>query len=373
MIEAISTRKNQPDPSFAAKLNRKVRLDRIGSVTSPARLGGIVEISPTIPAEEGIVIVGKALGEHRSYGEMELPTGRKAKIVKGNLVAGALGARMALHGYMGHIPDRVEVGQVLAMLNMAGVMGVCPQPNKAMGPPIPIEIMGCIVRDGKPLNIKDYGLPPCAGLAKEGPPLVLVLGTCMNSGKTYAATETIRILSHGSKMHPPMRIAAGKLAGVAALRDTLAMGDNGAIETASFLNYGLPSTVLTKDLATVARSVIAHLEESDPDVIVLELGDGIIGGYNGRSVLEDDSIRERTACRILCANDIVGAWGGVKYLEDLKHVPEILSGPVTDNAVGTTYIENELKTHCANAMVDPEKLAGLVIEYVKPKVKGGKG
>lgn len=340
------------------KFTRKIRLDRTGSATLPARLGAIVEVSPEVDAREGAIVVCRALSDNRAYGDMELPNGRLAKVVRGNLVAGVLGARNALHGYMGRVPDAVEVGDVLAMLNMGGVIGVCDAPNPDLGKPIQLEVLGQASRAGQLLNIGDFSLPPCETLA-DGPPLVLILGTCMNSGKTFAGAEIIRVLSHAG-----VKIAAGKLSGVAAQRDLLKMQDNGATAIRSFVDCGLPSTVNATDLGGVSRAVVTRLDESAPDLIMLELGDGIIGGYNTGSILADDQIRSRTACRVLCANDLVGAWGGVQYLEERAHRPDILSGPVTDNAVGTTYIENDLGIRAANARIDPTLLARYVADSV---------
>lgn len=336
------------------KFARKIRLDRITSATRPARIGGIVEVSPQCEAREGAVIVGRALNDNRVYGEVELPSGRPAKVVAGNLIAGVLGARRALHGYMGDVPERLEVGDEVHLLNMGGVLGVCEAPNLDLGPPIRIEVLGQAMREGALLNIADFTLPPCEALG-EGPPIVLVFGTCMNSGKTFAAAEIIRLLTQRG-----LRIAAGKVSGVAARRDLLSMEDNGAFVSASFVDCGLPSTVNAKDLASVSRAVVAELDRHQPDLVLLELGDGIIGGYNTGSVLRDESLRERTRCRVLCANDLVGAWGACAILDPLGHRPTIASGPVTDNAVGTGYIESELGVNCANARNEPAALADAV-------------
>lgn len=340
------------------KFTRRIRLDRIGSSTTPARVGELVEVAPEVEVREGAVVVGRVLTESRSYGNMELPSGRLAKVVRGNLVAGVLGARQALHGYMGEVPTKVEVGDVLSLLNMGGVIGVCDSPNKDLGPPMQIEILGGVIRDGKHLNIKDFALPRVESLSPDGPPLVLLLGTSMNSGKTFAATEIIR-----GWVQSGLRVGAGKLTGVAALRDTLSMSDNGAIATASFLHCGLPSTVNAQDLASVGRTVVHELERANPDVIVLELGDGIIGGYRTRDILVDPDLRGRTAARVFCAGDLVGAWGGVTYLEGIGHRPEVISGPVTDNAVGTRYIQRELKVDAINARLDPHELARVTANH----------
>lgn len=334
------------------KYNRKIRLDRMGSATLPARLGQIVEVSPECHSREGDIVVVRALGEKNVYGELELPTGRMAKIVRGNLIAVVLGGRHALHGFMGHVPESLKPGDTISLLNIGGVAGICNAENRDLGPPIACEVLGQVIREGRHVNIKDFALPPCETLNELGAPCALVLGTCMNSGKTYAAAEIIRVLSHEG-----VRVAAGKVSGVAAQRDLLRMADNGAFATASFLDCGLPSTVNTEDLGDIARAVVQHLDRLNPDLIMLELGDGIIGGYNTGSILRDAGIHARTRARIFCATDLVGAWGGVRYLDDMNHRPDVISGPVTDNAVGTSYIEREIGVLCANARLDPVKLA----------------
>lgn len=338
------------------RFTRRIHLDRIGSATIPARLTTLVEVAPECRAEEGAIIAVRALGENRVYGDLELPSGRLARVVAGNLLAGVLGARQALHGYMGRVPDSVEIGDKLHLLNMGGVIGICDQPNKDLGPPIEVEVLGAISREGVPLNIRQFALPPSGALPPKGTPLILILGTCMNSGKTYAACEIIRILSRQG-----VKIAAGKLSGVAAQRDLLKMQDNGAIATASFLDCGLPSTVNAEDLGAVARAVVQRLEKSHPDAILLELGDGIIGGYRTEAILDERSVQARTAARVLCANDLVGAWGAEQLLSKIGHSPEVYSGPVTDNAVGTEWIERELKTPALNARMQPDALAAAIL------------
>lgn len=337
------------------KFNRRIRLDRVGSATLPARIGAVVEVAPTIVCEPGAIVAVRALTDNPVYGHVEMPSGRLAKVVAGNLMAVVLGARRALHGYMGTVPDSLAVGDEIALLNMGGVAGVCDAPNKDLGPPIRLEVLGQVEREGTPLNIRDFALPPCDTLDPDGPPITLVFGTCMNSGKTFAAAEIIRLWTRAG-----LKVAAGKVSGVAAQRDLHGFRDNGAIVTASFVDCGLPSTVGATDLGAVSRAVVAELERSRPDAILLELGDGIIGGYNTDGVLGDPSLRARTGARVLCANDLVGAWGGVQYLEPLDHIPQVISGPVTDNAVGTTWIEDHLELPARNARLDPEGLARAV-------------
>jgi len=158
----------------------------------------------------------------------------------------------------------------------------------------------------------------------------------MNSGKTYAATE---IIQHGTRAG--LRVAAAKLSGIACLRDTLNMTDHGAIATASFLDCGLPSTVGAGDLAPMAKAIIARLNESAPDLIVIELGDGILGGYSVESIFEDNEFREAMTVLVFCASDYVGAWGGIELFRRRGIEVHVVAGSVTDSKMGEDYIQDE--------------------------------
>ena len=155
-------------------------------------------------------------------------------------------------------------------------------------------------------------------------------------------------------------MAAAKLSGIACLRDTLNMADHGAIATASFLDCGLPSTVGVGDLAPVAKAIIARLNESAPDLIVIELGDGILGGYSVESVFEDEEFREATAVLVFCASDYVGAWGGIELFGRRGIKVDLVAGSVTDSKMGEDYIQNEFGVPAANARRNGSKLFEIV-------------
>jgi hypothetical protein len=142
------------------------------------------------------------------------------------------------------------------------------------------------------------------------------------------------------------------------------MADHGAIATASFLDCGLPSTVGVDDLAPVAKGIISRLNESSPDLIVLELGDGILGGYSVESVFDDLELREATAALIFCASDYVGAWGGIELFRRRGIEVDLIAGSVTDSPMGQDYIEREFSVPAANARRDGTLLFKRVISKV---------
>jgi hypothetical protein len=161
-----------------------------------------------------------------------------------------------------------------------------------------------------------------------------------------------------------MRVAAGKLSGVACLRDTLNMADHGAVATASFLDCGLPSTVGVGDLAPVAKAIVGKLNESAPDMIVIELGDGILGGYSVGSVFDDAELRGVMAALVYCASDYVGAWGGIELLRQRNLTVDLVAGSVTDSQMGEDYIEEEFGIAAGNARRDGARMFEIVREKV---------
>ncbi|MCI0343567.1 MAG: hypothetical protein L0216_20875 [Planctomycetales bacterium] len=333
----------------------KVTVHKIASVTANLRLAKELEITRQCRAEAGNVVVVRALEEKTVYNQLELDTGRMAKISKEDIIAAALGRRRALRGFVGDVPAQVRVGDKLHVLNLGGVIGLCSSENKDVGRPLQVEVLGMAVNgNGKILNIAQGALAPRPTL---GPcvPLIMVSGTCMNAGKTAACCEIIqKFTSYGYSM------AGVKLTGVACLRDTLNMEDHGARWTRSFLDCGLSSTVGVSGLPAIAKALLADLSAKDPDAIVVELGDGIVGAYGPAELLADPEIRAATKAHVICATDLVAAWGAVKIFDGLGIKPDVIAGPATDNEVGVQYIERDLGIPARNARVDPWRLAELV-------------
>jgi hypothetical protein len=338
-----------------------VEADKIGSVVSGLGLGRTwAAVGGRRAVRVGDVIVVRALTDSATYNQLELPTGRLAKINPGDVLVGALGSRRALKGFVGDVPAEAGAGDRLHLLNMGGVIGCCKGHHSSLSDAIEVEVLGFVVDEAQRVrNIGDGALALRDTLPEACAPLVIVAGACMNSGKTFAATEIVRQATRQG-----MRVAAAKLSGVAALRDTLNMADHGAVATASFLDCGLPSTVGVGDLAPVAKAIISRLNESAPDLVIIELGDGILGGYSVESVFDDEELRAATAAVVFCASDYVGAWGGIELFRRRGIDVDVVAGSVTDSQMGEDYITSELGAPAGNAKRDGARL----FELIKNKV-----
>lgn len=335
----------------------KLRPHKMASVVSRLNLGSEVEISRMVKAVSGQVLAVRALEEKRVYDVVELTSGRMAHIGKGDILVGALGQRDALRGFVGRVPESVKAGDTLHVLNLGGLLGQVVSENKDVGHPLRVEVLGMVLVDGKGANIADAALPAPVGNPTM-PPVIAVSGTCMNSGKTSAAAEIVARLTERGYI-----CGGAKLTGVAAMRDTLNMADHGAVATVSFVDAGLPSTAGMTDVAPVARRLLASLACTSPvelDVIVAEMGDGIIGAYGVESILVDPGFRKLVTAHVLCANDLVAAWGGVRWFAERDLTVHVIAGPATDNEVGMAYVRDTLKLPAANARTDPETLTDIV-------------
>lgn len=336
------------------ELPMEIRVHKIASVVHRLNLHKEERIvTENLEAKTGNVIVVRALGEKTTYGELELEEGRMAKIFEDDIIIGALGARNALKGYVGKVPEQIKAGDVLNMLNLGGVIGLCTSANKDLGPPLKVEVVGMVARKGRILNLVDASIADHDRIEPGMKiPIVAVSGTCMSAGKTKAVAELCQLLSQRG-----LRVNAGKLSGVAARRDLFSFEDHGARRTLSFVDTGLPSTAGLESIAPISKTIINGLAEDKPDVILLELGDGIIGGYSVITYFEDPELYKHTSMHICCANDPVGAYGAKKIFDERGQRIDVICGPATDNEVGRHYVESILGVKAINARTDPEELA----------------
>lgn len=342
---------------------RSVMVDKLASVTQACGLTHEVRIAEAIPAEEGVVIVVEVLDNKSTYNTLELVSGRMAKLGKGDVVVGALGHRQALFGYSGHVPATVKPGDVLQMLNIGGVLGVCDSINPEKGKPFDCRVLGVALdfpylgeRIGVPARVGHKRLDPGAGLDTRGVRVVALAGTCMEAGKTAAACALIARMRHRG-----LTVDAFKATGVSLRRDILAMEDAGARHCAIFTDLGVVSTTRLNGPA-LTRTMLSELAAGKPDVLVFELGDGILGTYGVDAILECPDIRAALSAVILSANDPVAAWGGVKLLRERFNIePCVVTGPATDNQVGVEIIKTQMGVPAFNAISNGAALGDCVI------------
>lgn len=341
----------------------RVFLDKIASSTRNVALHKNVVLGAEIPAKPGTVLAVRVLDEKASYNQIEDVHGRMMTYHRGDVVAGVLGSRHALRGYSGVVPERVAVGDELHLLNLGGVIGRCTSANPDVGPPCRVEVLGVVLRFlelgrrvGEPASIFP-GPVALSDTVGPLPPAIFVAGTCMHAGKTAAACAIVR----GATARG-LRVGAAKVTGVALRRDTLEMIDHGAVCAYTFADAGFPSTVGV-DVLGAARGCLVAAAAHTPDLLVVELGDGLMGDYGVMDVLRDPELRKAATAVVLAANDPVGAWGGELLLRQVGLHAHAVTGPATDNEAGCRAIRESCETAAINARRDAAGLVDVVLAH----------
>lgn len=347
-------------PQSATQLD-SVHADHVASSTAPCRLPAGVRVSPYIVAEEGYVLAVRAMESKEVYNQIEGTDGQFRPVLEGDVIVGALGERQALKGFSGRVPRVIHPGDVLHVLNLGGILGLATCGHPELGEPLRVEVLGAVVTEdaGRHARIQDHAIEPQEFLS-ESAPLIVVSGTAMNTGKTCAAAAAVDSLTHKG-----LRVAAAKLTGASLARDVRLMQEKGAVATASFTDAGVVATT-GRDMVPIAKGIIHHLNQASPDVIVLELGDGIIGPYGVDAILQDMELQRHTVAHVVAAADLAGAWAAdqlfrTRYRSELA----VVVGPATDTETGRRYLQNGLGIPGINACSDAGKLG----EFLASKIR----
>jgi hypothetical protein len=151
------------------------------------------------------------------------------------------------------------------------------------------------------------------------------------------------------------------------------MLDAGASVALTFNDAGAASTHagMTVPVAKAIMNRLAAHPSGRPDVIVAELGDGILGDYGVQDILRDPELMSVAAAHVVCAPDPVGCWGVAELYRKQFELPiTAISGPATDNDVGREFVRTTLGIPAYNARREAEQLVDLVRETLSAPAVG---
>ena len=247
---------------------------------------------------------------------------RKLRIYPGDLLVGLLGNRYATDAY----EAEVEGLERLSLLTAGGMVGTVRSSHKDMPKPTSVSFVGYAVDAyGGRLNLKERLFRPAATAADPGGPLLVVVGTGMNSGKTTVVSQILHGLGRQG-----VRAAAAKITGSVSNRDTDEMRAADAISVLDFSDYGFPSTYLAdpKELALLRRTILADGERARPQLTVVEIADGVLERETAL-ILRDPAFRRLVAGVVLTADSSLAALAGVEELRTQGYPVVGVSGAFT--------------------------------------------
>lgn len=278
--------------------------------------------------ETGDYVAGEVIGRAGLPWEVETETGRIVEVIEGDILVGAFGRRAATLEAVG---DWRDIGDDLRMhgLTRAGVFGFCTSSSiQARSYLVPLRYRGHVVSDGRKVTMRDFCLDHSS--AEFDVPVVLLVGTSMDAGKTTAAKAVIRALRRQG-----LRVGAAKLTGVGRYQDILMMRDAGAEFIVDFVDAGLPSTICgSAEFRDALQRLLAAIADADLDVLVAEAGASPLEPYNGELAIE--ALRGHVALTLLCASDPYAVLG---VMEAFGLTPDLVAGRATSTVAGVALIE----------------------------------
>jgi hypothetical protein len=299
-----------------------------------------VEAQPRERWATGDYVVCEMLGSGPTSYSVETPSGAYEEIAPGDRVIGALGTRAATLEVVG---DWRAVGDdmILDTLTAACVLGRCTSAAVPRPPMARVRYAGHAMRDDETCTMAGSVEPVPASRLEA--PVVLIIGTSMEAGKTVSARAIVRQLTGMG-----MRVAGAKLTGVGRYRDILAMKEAGAGYVADFVDAGLPSTVVPpEEFEAALLRLCSKLARAEPDVVVAEAGASPLEPYNGELAMR--LLAENVRVTVLCASD---PYAVVGVMSAFERQPDLIAGRATSTEAGVALVQKLVPIPALN-LLDP--------------------
>lgn len=345
---------------------KKIKLDKIPSVFKNVNLPNEVWMNDQILAEEGAMVVACAQENSDKKDVLEFIGGRLGIVLEGDIFAGVLGYRKAPVEFAGVVPKKIKVGDELHLLCEGGIIGEISGVYEAWGKPMKVKILGAVVdQSGQPLNLSSFALPKIKPNFKKVP-VICTLSTRMDSGKTIMACKIAHYFTNQGKI-----VVAIKATGVSYLQDPYKLLDNGVYQVLDFTDMGLPSTCNgnTKQVIASTMNLINHAKSKNPDLILMEFGEGVIGEYHNIDILSHKPIRDQFSFVILAANDLTGILGAKEILKKKCRLEiDLVTGPIANSQLGVELIKKYFQIEAESNQHEISK----TVELISKKIFGGK-
>lgn len=302
----------------------------------------IVRRANMVPRSGDVVIANVAeLGKHT---RLQSPVSRRQLMFVGQEIMVAYGHRYAPDQFLAHVPDNLGPCQLVAG---GGVASEVIEQHASIDKATQLEPVGLLMRQGKVVNLQDFAplsieneSPQAAQIDAPRPPVIAVLGTSMNSGKS----TTLGCLVNGL-VNSGMQVAAGKATGTGAGNDPNLFTDAGAFSVCDFTDFGFPTTYRL-DYETVRDLLVAMIREQSATgagTVVIEIADGLFQGETSR-LLRDPIFTAQVDRVLFSAQDALGAQAGERILLDAGLDVAAVSGVLTASPLAAMEAQAQLAT-----------------------------
>ena len=263
--------------------------------------------------------------------KIELTNGRKSNLHVGDELIVAYGNRYAPDQYEAEIPTHLEECDLVAT---GGIASQALSWSSKVAAPTRIKPVGLLSNvDGTPVNVADYAI-----ITNDVPvttiPIVAVVGSSMNSGKTTTAESLVRGLSHNGH-----QVGFAKVTGTGSGGDLWTMHDAGALAAVDFTDAGMATTFKTpiNQIEKAAFGLVNFLAKEGCSIVVVEIADGIFQQETA-ALIETSSFTKVIGGFIYAADGSPGAVTGTKWLSQYGNIIG-LSGLLTASPLASREAE----------------------------------
>lgn len=318
---------------FAADLKRASVLRRVPRTVGDRYL--------PMPGLEGHICAFE-LAREGSPIVIEDVSGRSTIVAPGDIFLGTPGHRESTRWVVGGIPDGGLVPRsnywVLAESGVVGeLVGNSPLEKSHLGQ---VKYLGVACDEGGQIrNIRQFAESAPADSTDREAMIYLVVGTSAEVGKTTAGIAVLRALRQ--KRYATVIVL--KATGTSSLGELTTYQDFGAAQTFDCVDFGLPTTYPSgrDGMGRVFESALDTCLTIPADAVVVECGGDMLGA--NVPIFLDRLKRRRSEVKvILAAADAFGALGGKQIMQNMKLVPELITGPCTD----TPTLQKRTETLC---------------------------
>lgn len=272
---------------------------------------------------------------------LEGRTGRPLDLYVGDHMIGVFGTCHDPFGYEGGVPGRLHRVDLLAS---PGILGQVQSRHRATDTPTELEVLGYVFDEaGARLRLDRHRL---ASRASRSVPTLLVVGDTPERAVTRAAAGVVRCMHDAG-----LAVAAGRVTGTAHRAELLALKDAGAAYALDFSAFGHPSTYLLEPdaLRELFHSVQGHLAATGVDVVVLQLGNGLMQRET-EILLESDDVCDRVDGALYDASGVLSANASFDVLVKRRQLDLLaVCGAVADSTLGIRAVEDRLGVACVEA------------------------
>ncbi len=279
------------------------------------------------------------IGQHT---RLESYNSRRRHLFTDDEIIVAYGDRYAPDQFLSEVPRNLNYTNLVAA---GGVASRVIEKHEAINPATVIEPIGLICDDLGVMNmnrVATHEIKPWQDARNEfnalenKPVVVIVFGSSMNSGKSTTLGCLVNGLSNAG-----LRVNAGKATGTGAGNDAGLFLDSGADLVVDFTDFGLPSTykIPLEGVKDIVFSMAATLASDSPDVVVIEIADGVYQGETS-ALVNDPDFGKFVNKVVFACGEALSAAAGATLLEDAGLPLVAVSGKLTSAPLITAEARN---------------------------------